>query len=554
MTLLGAIVTIMVVVISIWLLFTRRLRHDLVGVISALVLIATGVVKPSVLLRDLSSTAVLVLASVMILAGLLSSSGFLDVIGDKIAMTIRNERVALLLILLMAALVSGFVSDVALTLTFVPVLYSMASRFRKPATRYLMALAYAAIIGGRYTMIGTSSNIVLESIWIQRFGHPIPLMSPARPGLVEIFLGVIVMVAAVPFITRQRGQAVARLEELGPREYLIEARVPDGSPLIGLSVRELQEKLGVSVRNTSPRYRRTFRRGEEVLGAGSELLVQVTKERLPVLLSEKGIEAKLTGKPLYELLVPGSSPLVGNTVYETNMKLGGVNLVGVSTTRRVTNLRSYSLSAGDVILVEGEEDDVARNAAAFNLIPIRGTPLKGLDRRLVISAALGMAIAIGGTLLGLNIALSFVAGAAASLVVSPSMLRRAYSFVDWPVIVFVGTYTVVGQALVASGLSSYMGVISSSPALLFLLSLALANLVGNVASAALLGPIAVSSPHPLVSVIAVAMGASSTFLTPFSHPSNLIAYSMGGYEAKDFLRAGAIVVAVITIITLLMVR
>jgi len=174
-------VSLAVLAVSLWLLMSRRLRHDLVGVLSALVLVATGVVTPLALLQDLSSTAVIVLASAMILAGVLSESGFLDLVGDRLAMAIGNEYASALVVMLLTALLSGFVSDVALVLMFMPLIYSLASRFRKPASRYLLALSYAAILGGRYTMIGTASNVVLESLWIQRFGRTLDILRP-RPS------------------------------------------------------------------------------------------------------------------------------------------------------------------------------------------------------------------------------------------------------------------------------------------------------------------------------------------------------------------------------------
>ena len=552
MTPLKPAVSLAVLAVSLWLLMSRRLRHDLVGVLSALVLVATGVVTPLALLQDLSSTAVIVLASAMILAGVLSESGFLDLVGDRLAMAIGNEYASALVVMLLTALLSGFVSDVALVLMFMPLIYSLASRFRKPASRYLLALSYAAIVGGRYTMIGTSSNVVLESLWIQRFGRTLDIFAPTALGLEEALLGALVAALAVPLLVKSSRGAQPKLEELGPRSYLIEAEVPSGSPLVGMTVKELRKKLGVRVR----RVRRTGRAiisrgGSRVLGEGMTLLLQVPKDKVPMLLSEKGLKTPLTGKPLYELLVPSGSPLVNNTVNEVNMKLSGVTVVGVSTTRSVVKLSSYPLAPGDALLVEGEEEKVARAASAYGLMPVRGRPIKGLNPRLAVAAVSGLGLAVGASLAGLNMALSFLAGAAVAVALAPAALRRAYTYIEWPTIVFVGTYVAVGQALVLSGLSSYLTPLSSSPFLLFLTSLVLANLAGNVASAALLGPLAVSSPHPITSVLAVAMGASSTFLTPFSHPANLIAYSAGGYEPRDFAIAGTVVVILIGLLTAL---
>ncbi len=548
--------TLAVLAVSLWLLFTRQLRHDIVGVISALVLVAAGVVAPGTLLQDLSSTAVIVLVTAMMISGVLSASGVLDVVGDRIALAVRNEYIAVVLVLVMVAVFSGFVSDVAIMLAFMPVISAIASRFKRGQSRYLIALSYAAIAGGRYTMLGTSSNIILESLWINRFGRPLDILAPAKTGLLEA-LSVAVAVAVLgPLLVRAR-ERKANIEELGPREYLMEVQLTGERSFT--DVRELEKKLGVKVIMTK---RRTLRSRWRSRASGAEtrgtLLVRVPKERITVLLSEKGIKTTISGGPLYELLVSSGSRLVERTIDEVNRESAGLRVVGVWSSKKVTDLSRYALRPGDVILVEGKEEDVASLAEDAGLMPIRGSPLKVLDTTSAAAGLMGISIAVAGSLLGLNVALSFITGAVAAATVSAvtastSLLRRIYSFVDWPVIVFVGTYMTVGQALLHSGLGSYVAFLTAYPLALFGVSLVLSNLVGNAATASILGPLAVYSPHPLTSVIAVAMGASSTFLTPASHPCNMVAYSVGGYDPKEFVKVGAVAIAVVTALTVFLV-
>ncbi len=558
MMLLRGVITVSVLGVSLWLLFTRRVRYDLVGVVSALILVAAGAVTPSTLLHNLSSVAVVVLAAAMIIAGVLSASGVLDVIGDRIASSIGNEHIAISVVLVMLALASGFVSDVALMLSFIPVVSSMASRFKKPIARYLLALSYAAIAGGRYTMIGTSSNVILESLWIDRFGRSLGLFAPFKVGIAEAVLVAVVSAVVVPLIVTPHARRAVKIEETGPREYFVEVVIPPGSSLDGASVRELEERLGVRASSVRPGILSLLRRrGPQVLSTGTSLIVRVPKDRIPILLSEKDVKTKMTGKPLYELLVTSDSPLANSKIDDVNSMVRGIKVVGVWTNRaswRESSLGAYTLSAGDVILVEGEEEAVARAASAFSLIPVSGVPLKALDKRLAAAGLLGLLVAVIGSLAGVNMALSFLAGAFIAVFLAPSLLKRVYSFVDWSVIVFVGTYMTVGQALVMSGIAGHLTILTSYPLALFGVSLLLANLVGNVATVSVLGPLAVYSPHPLASVIAVSMGASSTFLTPASHPANMIAYSMAGYDAKEFLKAGSVAIAIVVTLTVLLLR
>ena len=549
---LRSIITFAVLAVSLWLLYSRRLRHDVVGALSAIVLIAAGIVSPETLLQDLSSTAVIVLIAAMVISGVLSASGVLDVVGDRIALAVRNEYLAVVLVLLAVTLLSGFVSDVAVMLAFAPVISAIASRFKKSASRYLMALSYAAIAGGRYTMIGTSSNIILESLWISRFGETLNILAPLRVGLWEAIGVTLAAAVLAPLIIRARGREKASIEELGPREYVIEIELAENSPI--KDVRELEDKLGVKVVEQRRRRLRSIRARKEVeSGLSGKILVRLPKERIPMLLSEGSVKTELGNGPLYELLVPSGSSLVNNTVMEVNRWFEGVKIVGVSTNARVQNLQKYALNPGDVILVQGNEENVVSLAEYAGLIPLRATPLKVLDKRVAAAGFIGLLIAVLGSLAGLNVALSFIVGALATVVASPNMLKRAYSFVDWSVIVFVGTYMTVGQALLHTGLWAYLSSIANYPLALFAASLALSNLVGNAAAASILGPLAVYSSNPLPAVVAVAMGASSTFLTPASHPCNMIAYSFGGYDPKDFTRLGAIAVLVVAVITVLFI-
>ena len=533
------------------LLISRRLRHDVVGVITALALVALGLVSPLQALSNLSSVAVVVLASAMIIAGVVADSGVLDVLGDRIASRVTSGLLVIVIVLLISLFSSGFVSDVALTFMLMPLIYSVASRVRRPASRYLVLLSYAAILGGRYTIIGTSSNIVLEGLWTQRFGRPLGIFSTLPVGLAAALAGLGVAIALVPLLVRGSAKGTASLEMVGKHEILIEADVEEGSEVVGLNIRQAEEKLGARIRllrgALSIYSRRTIR-------AGDKLILSVERDRLPVIMSVKGLRTGLGQGPFYELLVTGSSAVVGNTIYEVNMRLRDVKVVGVATGNSLKSIRSYALAPGDIVLVEGDEKAVAQAADAYRLTPLTTTPVKSLNVRAAASGLLGLSVALAASTAGLNMALSFLAGALLAVIPQPGSLRKVYSYVDWSAIVFIGTYLSMGEALISSGLGSAMSFMASSPLLLMLAGVVLANLVGNVASAIILGPLAISSPHPLTAVIALSMAVSSTFITPFSHPANLVVYSAGGYTPSDFAKAGVPVVLTVIVVTALMLH
>ncbi|EQB72847.1 MAG: membrane protein [Thermoplasmatales archaeon A-plasma] len=130
--------------------------------------------------------------------------------------------------------------------------------------------------------------------------------------------------------------------------------------------------------------------------------------------------------------------------------------------------------------------------------------------------------------------------------------KSMYKSVQWPILIFVGTYLILGAAIISTGLSVYIaGIILGSPLILFVVTVILANTIGNVGSAVIMGPVAMGFPDPLKAIVVVAMAASCTFITPFGNQSNLIVQAAGSYTAKDYALYGSMITAVAMIITLL---
>ena len=129
--------------------------------------------------------------------------------------------------------------------------------------------------------------------------------------------------------------------------------------------------------------------------------------------------------------------------------------------------------------------------------------------------------------------------------------RRLYQYVDWSVLVFMASFLALGYAMSSSGLSTVMAhVLPKSLIILFLITAILANFINNVTAAVIMTPIALTYPNPLIAVTVVAMASTTTFLTPFSHPANLLVYNPGGYKPKDYLIAGTLILLLVLIVTM----
>ncbi|GGT96385.1 transporter [Sulfodiicoccus acidiphilus] len=537
----------MVLAASVTLLITRRVRYDVVGLITMLSLILLGLVNPERALENFGSTSVLLLVALMIVSGFLSESGLLEVLGEFVTSRVRSEKVAVGLILVATAFISGFVSDVALTLSFLPLVVYISSKLGRARSKYLIPLSYSAILGGRYTMIGTSPNVVLDQFWIEKFHSGLPLFQFAPIGLAEMLAGLTVVVLVV--VRLMPSLSSTSLEEVKVGEYLVEVGVDRESDLVGKSLSQLERELGVKVDHVVgvPRLFRSY------VSSGDVLVLRVPPEKLPIITSLKGVRLSPSvevpqGVPTFEVLVPNGSRLVGRTVGE--LKLADtyrVYVLGTSVRGTVYRLSSSSIQPGTVLLVAGKEEDVARLANDTSLVPLTKRAPKVFDRRSAMSALIALVAGVTMSLVGLNVAVAFLIPAAALMILTPKR-RRVYEYVDWPVIFFVGSYLSLGDA-VTSLAPQLAGFTGGSLLILFLMGLALANVVNNVAAAVILGPVALTFQDPLLATTVLAMACSSTFLLPFSHQANITVYNAAGYRVRDYLLGGAVLVVTVTVLT-----
>ncbi|WP_048816701.1 SLC13 family permease [Caldisphaera lagunensis] len=543
---------IAIIIISLSFLLSRRLRHDIIGIATMIVLIIAGYLTPQEALQNFSSITVIMLISLMIIAGTLADSGILEVMGNYITSKIKYEKVLLLLLLSLTVIASGFVSDVALILAFIPLIYSVSLRLKRPISRYLLPLAYAAILGGPTTLIGTSTNVILTNAWYNKFGYNLNLFEFAKINLIASFISIIILVFVItPFLGRKIKE-VSSLKEITVQSYIIEAQITGDSNFIGKTPKDVEKSLNAKViRIISPwRFIGTVRKLKE----GDILLLKITPAQLPLILSSRGLKISEKEKEekemFFELLVTSSSKLKGRKVKELDLDTYNSYVIGIASANFITRINDYILRPGDILLIQGEEPNVAKLAKYYDLLPINSQGLKAFDKRKALFSISGLSIAIILSFFNFNLGLSFLIGALISTFSGFSTLRKMYEYVEWPLIVFIGSYLSLGEVIINSGISSMVGgLIHSSLLILFLLAILLSNTVGYVTAAIILAPIALSFPNPLLGVTVLAMGASSPFLTPFAHQANLIAYGTAGYKNRDFLLAGILIILIKFLVT-----
>jgi di/tricarboxylate transporter len=182
--------------------------------------------------------------------------------------------------------------------------------------------------------------------------------------------------------------------------------------------------------------------------------------------------------------------------------------------------------------------------------------MRGVGARLfnVRKGIVAIAVLVGATiasLLGVDMTLAFLTASLALILSGAINYRRLYQYVDWSVLVFMASFLALGYAMSSSGLSTVIAhVLPKSLIILFLITAILANFINNVTAAVIMTPRALTYPNPLIAVTVVAMASTTTFLTPFSHPANLLVYNPGGYKPKDYLIAGTLILLLVLIVTM----
>lgn len=547
-----------------------RWRYDLVAFVALLIALLTGLVPADQAFSGFGHPATVVIALVLIISRGLSNSGVIEMLAGFFINAGRRLAAHISIMSGLAAALSAVMNNVAALALLMPLDLQAANKSGRSPSLSLMPLSFASILGGMITLIGTPPNIVVAEFRGAALGERFHMFDFAPVGLVCATVGV-AYVALVGWrllpADRQARDASQNLFELA--DYIAEARVPEGSDIIGKRVRDLDEladKAGVEIVGLA-------RRGKRLPGLariaeireGDLLIIEASPDSLEEAVGSLKLEYVGKGEGLLEgedlalseLVVPESSSLNGRSAMSIRLLYRyGVALVGVSRQGRRfrENVRKLGLQVGDVLLLLGPDERITDVTTRLGLLPLADRGQRVIQREKVWLAVglFAAAILVASTgLVYLPVALGCVAAAYAIFNIVP--LREVYASVEWPVIVLLGSMIPIGTALQDTGGTSLIaaGIVNMasgySPAIVLLLlvvvTMTLSDVMNNTATAVIAAPIAIEiasrlgvSPDPFLMGVAVA--ASCAFLTPIGHKNNTLIMGPGGYRFGDYWRMG----------------
>jgi di/tricarboxylate transporter len=544
-----------------------------------------GVITVGQAFGGFSNSAPITVAALYVVAGAAELTGALGGLTDRALgrKGVASTRAAIARVAVPASLGSGVVANTPLVALLAPRVQTWARRHGVAPSTLLMPLSYAAVLGGVITILGTSTNLVVNGLLAETGEEPFGVFSITPVGLPVAVAGIAALVVLGPHLLVRREAPVDTLRT--PREYTVEMTVAPGGALSGRRVGEagLRDLSGVALVDVV-RERRPLPavEQEEELFEGDRLIFAGEVERIIDLQRVSGLvldpdpgaaEVAAPGRGYCEAVVAGSGPLAGRTLQEVAFRdrhqaaVVAVHRAGEPLSGTLGDIR---LRGGDVLLVVADDRFVERSRDLPDFVLVAAvdgaTPVRRSGARTVEVAMLALVVVAGSGLVDLTrTALAVALGLIAARVITPSEARRS---INLDVILIIGFSFGLGAAADASGLAALaadrlVGVTEAFGPVAVLAGIMLGTLVvtellSNNAAAALMFPVALATTAQTgVDLHALAVGimimASCSFLTPIGYQTNTMVWSMGGYRFLDFTRLGAPLTVVVFAVSLLVI-
>jgi di/tricarboxylate transporter len=566
---LAAWITLLVLVALVAVLVRERVLPAIAVLTATVALLLAGVIDFEHAFAGFSNEAPIVIAALLVVARAVDVSGIMQPIVARIFRGAETSTGLLVRLLFPVAGISAFVNNTTVVAMTIPAVIDISARRQLPASRFLMAVSYAAILGGVITAIGTSTNLTISGLLVEAGMPPLGLFEPLPLGLPITIAGVVAIILLVPRLLPDRS-AAGNAISAGGRDFTVSMQVAERGGVDGVSVSEagLRSLRGVFLVEIERDRQSIAPVGPDERLAAGDLLTFVGRvgdivdlQRMPGLQSAEARQiGGLAGTvhAFYEVVVGSGADLVGQTLKQLDFRArydAAVIAIHRAGHRMDAKLGDVPLRLGDTLLVLADPLFRQRWRDRPDFLVI--APLSGVSPRQPRRAWLVTAVGIGFLLAtGSGIVPILQASLAAAIVIVATgtlTVRQARDAIDLNIIVLIASAFGLGAAVSGSGLAEVLatglvGVMSplgsmGALAAIMIATIVLTELVSHNAAAALMFPIGIATavtvgadPRPFV--MAILLGASLSFLTPLGYQTNLMVYGLGGYRFTDFSRIG----------------
>ncbi len=573
---------LVLLVIAVVLFATEKLSVEIVTLLLLIVLASARIITPEEAFAGFSSDFIIIIASIFIISAALQETGILDFVVVRLTQLAKKSKGLLLFtIMFVTGVVSAFMNNTTVTAMFITPLVGLSKRINISASKLLMPLAYAAILGGTGTLIGTSTNVAVSGYIAKAGLEPVGIFEITGIGAILFIVGIVYMMTiGQRMLPNNQDQELT--EEYKLQKYMTEILVAPDSPLVSQLVfssdlTALHFRILNVIRNKEnflPDFRTRIRANDILLVEGDmDNLIKVKETKGIEIMADVILEKDLQTEDirLAELMITRQSNLLNKSVKEANF-LQRFGLVVIAISRHGETIRSkighIRLQIGDLLLVQGAAERLAQLRHSNNVILLdEFVPLLFKKRKgtLVITVFL-LAILLGSTGI-LPLSIAFLMAALVCIVFRSISAERAYSAIDWRLLILIGGMTAFGTAmensgaadLLAKSIVDLLGPFGKMAVLagFVVLTVLLTQPMSNAAAALVIVPVALRTAvelgsDPRTFAIAIMLAASVSLVTPFE-PACILVYSPGKYKFRDFIRIGSPLTFILVAVILLLV-
>ena len=571
------IIVLSILVLGFILFLLEYFTIDVTALIILSCFFGLGYLTPTEAVSGFSNPAVITIGLLFILSSAIQKTGLLEYLVVTINRLLQSSKgLGMAVYYFTVSIASSLINNTAIVAIFMPVTIRLAHRYRISPSKMLIPLSYAAILGGTLTLVGTSTNLLVNSIYMSYEGvEPLGMFEFFRYGIIILIIGTIYLLIVAPKLIPSRTVTSSLTKSYHLGGYLTEMRIKKESALVGKSCldRSINHNYDVTVldiirdqKHIVNNIRRTILKEGDILfvrGTLENFIRMKEVEGITLLTDEKLTQAELEQEDneLVECLLTDDSDLVGKSLMSTNFRqVFGAFILAIRREGDIIRkkIAHMQLHAFDTLLVYGPTKKISTLSDRGDFIVLGKVEARLQKDRFWWVSIYVVLISIFFASIGY---IPILKGAFISVVILLSLkiitAQESYQSIHWQVIILIAALIPIGIVLQSTGTADWIGnnisrfiylfSISWQPyvllATIYFITMILTEISSNVATAIIMVPIAiaVSGQIGLESrpfVFAVAFAASASFITPIGYQTNLMVYGPGGYKFSDYIRVG----------------